>query len=213
MTADVYAVRGDLYRYGLQRGALANPGRLVSAVDVNTNVLTLEDHGFDLDSPLLLRAEAGGSLGAPLVADTRYYAIPVTDSTFQISATAGGSAVNITTAGESMVVSSPLPVDELLEFYSRMVDDWCTPHETPFTSPYPPIVIGVVAELTAKRLMLMTGQTSIAMSEIEAQAQKQLDRWSKGIPIKDSKATPKANLSVAQGVTADARGWGSTSIP
>lgn len=213
MTA--YATRRDVYRYGLARGTVASEGRLVASSTASTNVLELEGHGFETDDELLLRAAEGGTLSAPLVSGTTYYAIRLTDSTFSLAATAGGAAIDLTTNGESMIVSIALPFDEVLEFYSRFVDAFLPAHLVPLEQPYPVTVVAIVSELAAKRLQLISGTRSESMTEIEVAAKAQLERWSKGIPLRDARATEPANLAVTSTMasTADPRGWGSGTLP
>lgn len=212
MSSDVYCTREDLYRYGLPRGLLANPGRLVAAVYPSTDIFELDGHGFgDAESgrtAVLFRAEAGGSLPAELTAGTTYYAEFVTDSTFQAYADAiGGSPINLSTAGSGIVVSTKLPIDEVSEYYSRFVDDFLPAHAVPLTPPYPVRVSGVVAELVATRLLIIAGQKSGTMNEIELAAKAQLERWAKGLPLRDARATIRANLSYSGNATGG-RQWG-----
>lgn len=203
-----YATRADLYRYGLPRGLLANPARLCASVEDSTDTFELDAHGFETDDQLLFRPEEGGELPAPLVAGTTYYAIRVTDSTFKVSATQGGAAINLTTDGVSVLVAIALPVDEVLEFYSRFVDPFLPAHLVPLTAPYPVTVTAIVAKLAAKELLRIAGQTSISMTEEEIGAKAQLERWAKGVPLRDSRATASANLAISEGSTGDPRGWG-----
>ncbi len=214
MTA--YATRRDVYRYGLARGTLGSQARIVASCIASTDILTLDGHGFETDDPVLVRAEDGGTLSAPLVAGTQYYAIRVTDTTFKLAATAGGAAINITTDGVGVIVSIPLPFDEVLEYYSRFVDAFLPAHTTPLTAPYPVTVVAIVAELAAKKLQLLAGQASVSMTETEVAAKAQLERWAKGLPLRDHAATTApSNLAVATtaGRAADARGWGSGTLP
>lgn len=200
-----YATRADLHRYGLPRGLLANPGRLVAAVYAATDTLELDGHGVETDLPIVFRAESGGSLPAPLAAGTTYYGIRLTDSTFQVAATAGGAAIGLTSAGSRVVMSTSLPVDEVLERYSRFVDDHLPAHVVPLTVPYPVRVVAVVAELASQRLLWIAGQKSIAMDAIEAGAHKEIDRWAKGLPLRDATATAASNLAVSASASS---GWG-----
>ena len=100
------------------------------------------------------------------MATTTYYAIKVDDSRFKVAATAGGAAIDLTTAGVSMVLVVALPVDEVLEFYSRFVDGLLPAHAVPLASPYPVTIVALVAELAAKRLQLIAGTSSESMKEI-----------------------------------------------
>lgn len=205
--AEVYATRADLFRYGLPRGLLANPGRLCASVVATDDTFTLDGHGFENDTPLLFRAETGGTLPAPIAAGTIYYAIRVSDSTFKAAATAGGAAEDLTTDGVSVVVSTALPIDEVLEFYSRFVDGFLPAHLVPLGSPYPITVTAIVAELSAKKLLLISRQSSASMTEMEVGAKAQLERWVKGIPLRDDRQTASANLAVSD-VLSIPREWG-----
>jgi hypothetical protein len=205
---DVYATRTDLYKYGLPRGMLANPGRLAAEAEDSTDIFELDGHGFDTDTPLMFRAEEGGTMPAPLVEGTIYYAIRLSDSTFKVAATPGGAAINLTTDGASVIVSTALPVDEVLEFYSRFADAFLPSHMVPLEAPYPITVTALVAELAAKKLLLIAGQSSASMTEMETGARAQLERWAKGIPLRDSRATASANLAYSESSTTDPRKWG-----
>lgn len=208
MAGELYCSEADLYRFGLPRGALANPGRLIAAAYPATDSLELDGHGFELDDEIRFRAEAGGAMPAPLAVATTYYAIPVSDTLFQVAATQGGSAIGLTTGAESVLVMTPLPVADVIERYSRLVDDYAPAHLVPFTAPIPIRVVAIVAELSAQRLLWISGQKSIAMDLIEAAAHKELDRWAKGLPLRDSTATGRANLAVARQVSrTSGRGW------
>ncbi len=212
----VYATKRDVYRYGAPRGAFASEGRLVESSIASTDILTLEGHGFETDDQVLVRAIEGGTLSAPLVAGTTYYVIRLTDSTFKLSATETGAAINLTTSGVSMFVTIALPFDEVLEFYSRFVDAFLPPHLVPLTAPYPITVVALVSELAAKKLQILSGVASLSMTETELAAKAQLERWAKG---QAEPAIAPSMLAVTSSLSdsADARGWcgsgGSGTIP
>ncbi len=211
-----YATRRDVYRYGAPRGSFASEGRLVESSSASTNVLTLEGHGFETDDTVLVRAIEDGTLSAPLVADTVYYVIRLSDSTFSLSATESGSAIDLTTSGVSMFVTIALPFDEILEFYSRFVDAFLPAHLVPLESPYPVTVVALVAELAAKKLQILSGVASVSMTETELAAKAQLERWAKGIPLRDAAATASANRAITSaqsGTDTNSRGWGSGTLP
>jgi hypothetical protein len=207
-----YAEITDLYRQGFPRGLLANPGRSVAEVSATTNLLTLDGHGFADDDELLFRVEDGGEMPAPLVAGTTYYAIASSDSTFQVALTAGGAAVDLTTPGESVVVSTSLDpaVAATLEHYSRLADTYLIGHEVPLTAPYPAVVVGFVAKLAAAALLELMGQASEQVRRTAEKVEAEFKRLAKGIPLRDAAATASANLPVVvTGVAADTRGWSS----
>ncbi len=209
VVASAYCSKEDLYDAGLARGSLPNPGRLVASVDITTELLTLDGHGFRADAELLFRAETGGSLPSPLVAGTTYYADAVSDSTFKVRSTAGGAAINLTTAGSLIVVSTPLPFIAAIRRASAMVDDMLPAHIVPLTAPYPVVVVAVTADLAIAVLGMLTGGSSADfITQKLAGAQKILDRWSKGIPIRGAVVPPAAGLSALAVTTAtDPRGW------
>lgn len=215
MTAAVYATRADLDDFGgIPDGSLSNAGREVASSVASTNVITLDAHGLQTDDEVLLRAAEGGTLSAPLVAGTTYYAIRLNDSTFKVAATSGGSAIDLTTDGVSMIATKPLPIDRMLELYSRWVDGFLPAHLVPLESPYPIVVTAIVAQLAGKALMNLDGKSSEIVDKAELVAMAQLKRWSDGIPLRDVTATASANLAVTSAnLTADARGWGSGTLP
>lgn len=204
-----YCESADLYDHGLPRGGLANPGRLIASVSTDTNVVTLDGHGFRSGAALLFRAEAGGSLPSPLVAGTTYYALPLTDSTFQVAATEGGDAIDLTTAGSNTVVSTPLAIGTAITWASAQVDDFLPAHVVPMTAPYPPTVVAVTAALAIAYLLTSTGSQSAEYIALKmAEGQKMLERWAKGIPLRGTNAPAPAGLAaVATSTTLDPRGW------
>lgn len=204
---DVYGTPEDLYDHGLPPGMLAHKARLCSSVLASTDVFELDNHGLSNDRAVSFRAEDGGTLPSPIVAGTTYYAIVLSDSTFQVAASAGGSAINLTTNGTSVLLITELPVLRTMERYSRFVDSFI-PHAAPLQPPYPAEIIAIVAELSATKLMCMEGQRSEALDRAEIAAKAQLERFAKGVKIRDSRATASSNLAYSESVT-DTRGWGS----
>ena len=200
MTA--YATQGDVYTYALPRGALGNPGRLVESSLASTSTITLFEHGFETGDALMTRAADGGTLSAPLVEGTVYYAIRLTDSTLQVSATSGGAPITLTTDGVSMFLTADLPWDALLERYSRFADGFMPAHVVPLPAPYPVTVVATVCELVARKIQIMSGVRSGSMDEAEASAAAQLKRWAAGLPVRDAApATVPANLSVVKRIS------------
>ena len=204
----MYCDPADLYSYGLPRGGLPNPGRLAGSVSTSADTIELGVHGFVDDTELSFRSDNGGSLPSPLVEGTTYYAIAVSESLFQVAASAGGAALDLTTSGSGVVVGTPLPVSACITWASRWVDDVLVGHPVPLTAPYPTIVRAVVAQLAAAKLLALAGAKSVSLAEIEKQAQSKLARWNKGIPVRGTNAPTVANRAASATVPfADARGW------
>jgi len=177
-------------------------------VTVASDLMTLDGHGLADDDALLFRAEGGGSLPAELVAGTTYYAIVVTSSTFQVSATAGGAAIDLTTAGARVVVVRTLPITQSIQYASAMVDDFLIAHQ-PVLDPIPTIVRTVTARLAVVQLLsdahAISDEAADDRNEVTA---RMLDRWKKGLAVRGPNAPAAANrASVAIANAVDPRGW------
>lgn len=205
MTA--YAAPSDLYSFGLARGSVPNPGRLAAGVSTSTNAITLDVHGFVLNDSVSFRAEAGGSLPAPLTEGSTYYAKPLTESTFSVASAADGSAVDLTSAGARILVITPLPVDAAIAWASRIIDDMLPAHLVPLAEPIHELVRMTAAELAAHKLMSGKG-SSKTLGEMVDVARKRLERWSKGVPLRGENVPEQANTAVSASVPyRDPRGW------
>lgn len=215
MTADLYCSRSDVAKR-LPPGALPSAAGLVASCLAGTNAITYDGHGLETDDPVTVRAYEGGTLSAPLVAGTTYYAVRLTNATFKLAATAGGAAIDITSDGVSMVVVRDPNFEEIIEFYSRWADGFFPAHLVPFASPVPVLVKGIVADLAAKRLLNIAGQDSAVLNTAELAAKAQLERFlTNAMPIRDVTATASANRAITSTLAsiADPRGWGSGSLP
>lgn len=211
--ATAYASRKDVFELGgLPRGLLGNEGRICVASS-SSDSFELNEHGFETDDAVSVRATGSGSLPAPLAEATTYYAIRLTASSFQLSATEGGSAIDLTTDGDEMMVIEELPFDQLLEFYSRWVDG-VIPHAVPLETgddgKYPMLVRGVVAKLVAKALLNHDGKSSQLVDAAEIASKQQLERWAAGVPVRDAAITQTTNAAITASGASDPRGWGAT---
>lgn len=206
--ASPYCSAGDLYQFGLPRGALPNPGRLAAFVDATANTITLNTHGFAQDDPVSFRAEAGGSLPAPLGEGLYYFAAPVTDDSFSVALTASGAVIDLLTEGTRTIVIAPLPIAAAISWASRVIDDMLPAHLVPLALPVAEIVRMTCAELAAGKLLSRTGAQSKSLSEIVDAANKRLSRWALGVPIRGENAPAPANLATSATVPyRDSRGW------
>lgn len=203
-----YCSQADLYSFGLPRGGTPNPGRLASTVESDDDTIELDVHGFSLGDPVRLRAESGGALPAPLTAGATYYAVPVDESHFKLSATAGDGAIDFTADGTRVVVIAPLPIDAAILWASRIIDDMLPAHAVPLEEPYHELIIATCAELAAGKLLALRGSASKSLGEMIQYAQKRLERWGKGVPLRGANVPPAANLAVGTSAPhSDTRGW------
>jgi hypothetical protein len=212
MTVTAYATKQDLFKYALARGSLASMGRLADAVTASTDIFELDEHGYVTDDLITVRAAEGGTLPAPLVEGTTYYVIRLTDATFKVSATAAGAAINLTTDGQSVVVVGNLPFDDILAADTAWINQ-CIP-EAPeaaedfqtTTGSYPLVLIDTNCQLSAARLMTMTGARSELLDEARAAARETLIEWRAGLPVRG--VTGSINKAI-KGRTPSGGRWGS----
>jgi hypothetical protein len=178
-----YCTEQDLYRFGLPRGNVAHPSRLIGAVDVSANRIALDSHGLSVGDSVQFRSVGGGVLPTPLAEGTDYFVVYASEWQFAVSATLGGTAVDLSAVGGSTAVLARLPIDHVIEKVSHIIDDMVPGCAVPF-DPVPEIVRVTCAELAAAMLVSMVGgvPTQPVSTLIDA-AQKRLDRWAKGVPV------------------------------
>lgn len=191
--------------------AVQHRARLVASVATTTNTLTLDGHGLVNDSPVMFRAEAGGSLPSPLVAGTTYYAIRLGASTFQVAGSVGGAAIDLTTIGENVVAVIEPPWSEWIEAASNELECTMPAHAVPLAGPYPAIVRSFCAGIVAEKALGWAGVSSTGLDGRMGGVRKELEKWrSQGIPIRGAIIPPSTNLSVRGAATStDSRGWAS----
>lgn len=183
--------------------------RVVSTAIASTDTLSLDGHGFEDGDEIQVSVLSGGSLPSPLAAGVTYYAIRVDAGQFQLSATSGGAAINLTTNGLDVFVSTPLPDAEVRELYSRELDGMLPAHAFPLTAPYPVQAVDYVATRAAAHLARLAGHVSESLDKAAAAAVESAKRWAAGIPIRDARVSTSTNRAVARVSTADPRGYGS----
>lgn len=190
----LYATREDVYRHGVPRGTLVQPARPIASVDTTADTLECEAHGLSVDDPIQFLVDAGGTIAAPLTTSAVYYAKPVTDSEslFQVAATPGGSAIDLTTPGAnfSLVVAIGPQIDGWVEYASRLADKAAIAHKVPFDGPFPKVIVVCVARIAAFEMLSSIG---LSQPPVEASALRSfaiLKELSEGVPLNDSAAFP-----------------------
>ena len=217
MAENLYCSRGDVTAR-LPPGSVVSPAGMLASCLASTDTLTYDGHGLETDTEVTVRAaEVGGTLAAPLVAGTVYYAIRLSNSAFRLAATAGGAAINITSNGVEMTVTREPKFDDVIEFVSRWAELHLVAHEVPLVAPIPPLIRGVVADVSAKRLLNANGQASAAVNEAEIAGKAILERLRPGVPLRGGTAQVPTNLAITSTSTSstssDPRGWGSSTLP
>ncbi len=205
-----YCSVSDLYTFGLPRGGLPNPSRMVHSVSSGGNTITLDEHGFSTGDEMSFRPDGvDGVLPSPLTEGTTYYAIAIDDARFSVSATLGGAAVDLTTNGERVHVIERIPYDATIAWASRIVDDHIPAHIVPLAEPYPEVIRMTTAELAATKLMGRQGSVQKSLSDVLTLAQKRIERWAKGVPVRGPNSPARANLATSSASAAylDRAGW------
>lgn len=206
----VYCQQADVYRFA-PPAALQLPARLVSAVVTSTDLITLAGHGLADDDPIAFRAEGGGSLPTPLAAGTTYYAKVVSPDTFQVAATAGGAAIDLTTSGSSVVAVLQMPWDRWIAESSALVEQTVTAHKVPLLNSddsIPEAIRVYTAALLAVRALAFCGAATAAVQgQLEFYA-KQADKWARGVPLRGEQRPAAAGGAISRsGALVDPRGW------
>lgn len=83
-------------------GMVPNGGGIPEAFtvpDIANDILEAPAHGFSTGNSVVVWAVPGASLPAPLAEGTVYWVIAATTDDFQLAATSGGAAINITAVG------------------------------------------------------------------------------------------------------------------
>lgn len=214
MATDLYCSRRDVNRW-LPAGEITGSSRLAASALATSDAITLDGHGLETDDPVTVRAAEGGSLPSPLVEGTVYYAIRITNASFKLALTAGGAAIDLAGDGVDVIVLREPPYDDVIEFYSRWADAFLPAHLVPLQAPIHPTVKGIVAELSAKKLLNLDGKTSEVVNAAEVAAKAMLERFAIGLPLRGAAATAPSNLAISSSLasSSDPRGWGSGSIP
>ncbi len=190
-----YCVRGDLYKYGLPRGALRNPGRPADSASAADDTFTIDVHGFELNDVVSFRAESAGRLPQPIIAGVNYYVIPVTESKFQVAAVADGPAIDLITDGSRIVAIVPLDIDSAIEWAAGIIDDNLPAEAVPLKAPYPPIIVMTNAELAIGKLL--NGSSSKSLSDMVDVAGKRVARWEKGVALRGTNTQNQTSTQVA----------------
>ena len=174
---------------------------------MSSNTVELGDHGFSDDDPVEFRAASGGSLPAPLVEGTTYFAIAVSSSRFQLAEMAGGAAINLSSAGSRIVVIAPLPVDKAIEYASGVIDDAVPAHIVPIEDP-PAIIVATCAELAAAKLGYFSGGVSKSLADMLVAATARVARWAKGAEVRGAGGQKSAaEAASASAAFDDPTGW------
>ena len=200
-----YCTESDV-RKEAPHGLFANPAREIASVSTTGNRFELDGHGYQAGQAVRFRSNQ--SLPSPIAEGVDYYVTAPDEFSFCVSATVGGAAVDLTTAGESVMVITCLPFNEWIEWASAFVDSFLPAHVLPLVEPFPSVVVDVTARLAAARGLVFVGGTTQDISALQKDSQVLLDKWAKRQPIRGVNAPRSTLLAVVSSVAGvDPRGW------
>lgn len=90
-------------RAWLPAGSTARRAFSVDAADVTANTITSAGHGLVNGNSVVVWPTIGAVLPTPLAEDTEYFVVGAATDTFQLSATFGGAAIDLTAIGDGDV--------------------------------------------------------------------------------------------------------------
>jgi hypothetical protein len=90
-------------RAWMPAGSTARRAFSVDAADVTADTITSAGHGLVNGNSVVVWPTIGAILPTPLAEDTEYFVVGAATDTFQLSATLGGAAINLTAIGDGDV--------------------------------------------------------------------------------------------------------------
>lgn len=197
----------------LPSGGLPNPARMATG-NATGDYVELDQHGFVAEQAVVFSADDGYSVPGGLTAGTTYYVVELSSSRFKVSAAPGGSAIDLTSAGDTFAVWSDLQWAAWIEWADRMVDSFLPSHVVPVvqvSGAYPAAVVMASAELAAAMGLSRTGGAEIDLDAKTEAISTRLTRWAKSLPIRGESrsVTSPANLAIVSSASASdgSRGW------
>jgi hypothetical protein len=213
-----YCTKDDALNW-VTHGSVTNPRRTIAAVHTDTDTLVVDDHrlktGYDVQ--IWLPRNGAGEMAEPLIEGTVYYAIRLSDSTFQVAATpadaAAANPIDITSEGCDMKLVAQIPWDAYIEGRSAKLDEQAIGNAFPLAEgePVPIVVRDLVSIQVLGDAMRFVGDTDVDLSEEQERARKELEIWATGKPLRAKEAPAPTNTAVSgprlSGSAADSRGW------
>jgi hypothetical protein len=206
----VYCNESDVYA-AVGSDSVPNPGRLCASVSDATDAFECDQHGLATDDPCAFRAEAGGALPAALAEGVTYYAIRLSASRFQVAIAPLGSAVNLMTDGDRVLVIREMPMAKWIDWASREVDQmlvgnavelhdvndvWLDANGATVRGPNT-LVRAVTAKLAGYQARVWAQRDAGDLATLLDEARKMLARWAKGVPLRGPMASASANLALS----------------
>jgi hypothetical protein len=197
-----YAIRSDLYLYGVPRGALVAQGLRTDRALASDDLIAIGGHGFETGDAVVVRVDSGSTLPVPLTDGMTVYVIRINDQELKLATSAlnaqMGTPIDLTADLIGTMVLAPsldAAVDAILEDWARAIDDKI-PHLIPLTPPYPTRVVSINARGAAYDVLGLLGRRNDSTLALKLDALRDLDRYASGISIQDSRATEEEQLAI-----------------
>jgi len=198
----------------LSAGSVTDQQHLLASVVIATDTLVLNGHNLVTGDPFEIRLQVGDDLPTPLAEATEYYAIVLTPTTFQAALSEvdalAGTEINITATGTSVAAILRIPWTRIIERVSGELDELMIGSAMPLDpamsiDDVPSIVRNYASLMAISRAALFTGQADDSLDAEIERAQKRLDVYASGKPIRAD--APTATNHAVSGTGADPRGW------
>jgi hypothetical protein len=208
MSSIPYATRNNVLAL-VPHTLLSRPARAVEGIDPSADVLQLAQFALDANAPCMFSASGNGVLPSPLAPFTIYYALTVAladtttdENRFQVSATSGGSAIDLTDAGAapfSLVIPAGPTIDAQIDKFSRWVDSVVTGDAVPLVQPIPSWITAIVSLRSAIGSAHAFGRSVPVLEQDEDKEIADFLRMAKNLPLRgDAAAQLSANTAVVQ---------------
>lgn len=214
MASPSYCSVEDVYRYAVPAAALVRRLVKVEAVDTSSDTITAPGHGLALNDPLEVATLDGGSLAGGLSAATVYFAAPVADSDdlLKVSATKGGGAVDLTSAGSEFYLAPSVrpTVQAGIDAASRWIDARLPAHAAPLEASgdgtFPDVVRQMAAVLAAECTLVVLGLANDKIAAAADRMRADAKLLLAGLPLRDVKVATHSNLSAYGSAGSDRSG-------
>lgn len=198
MAPPTYGTRDGLFRLGLPPQVLKPIARQVEEIDVDADTLVIRGHGFVGGDKCRISSQAANGQPAGTSNGVPYLLSIVSEDVFQLLPVGGGPPVDITSTGVRPVVievDTRPAIEYALYSNSRVIDQECTAHETPFQKDadgnYPIVVVRACEAMAAYDLMVTRGtnhpqyaQGLAGIKERRDVERAQLEKLFMGKPVK-----------------------------
>lgn len=182
-----YCTPEEVYALGLSAQAFVSRARPVQPADVDgaTGRIRLKAHGLSDDDVITFEKTSGGVLPTGVSEFTTYQPSVLSFDLFHIGLTFASVG-----SGWGIAVDPLRRIVLISEIVSAEIDQMLTAHGVPLKPPYPPIIVGVAARMTARAvvnsLQVENPAYRVAVDRLFAAEEFDkliLENWLKGNPV------------------------------